>query len=81
VQIPGVPEEYVERSVTTASVLLVIAVGIVGLAVYLLPSLAGRRRRKAGAIAWLNVLLGWTVIGWVVALLWAMKADDDRAER
>ena len=76
-QIQGVPQDCLERNVTGATVLLVIAVGIAGLGVYLLPSLAGRRNRRAGAIAWLNVLLGWTVIGWVVALLLAMKADDD----
>jgi nitric oxide reductase large subunit len=80
-QIPGIPQDYLERNVTGASVLLVIAVGTVGLGVYLLPSLVGRRSRRAGAIAWLNVLLGWTVIGWVVALLFAMKADGRRAER
>jgi hypothetical protein len=80
-QIQGVPGGYLERNPTAASVLLVIAVGIVVLAVYLLPSIAGRRKWKAGAITWLNLLLGWTVIGWVVAMLWAMKADDGRAER
>ena len=80
-QIQGVPDGYLERNPTAASVLLVIAVGIVVLAVYLLPSIVGRRKRKAGAITWLNLLLGWTVIGWVVAMLWAIKADDGRAER
>jgi uncharacterized membrane protein YqaE (UPF0057 family) len=79
-QMQGVPEGYIERNVTVASVLLVIAMGIVGLAVYLLPLLVGRRRRKAGTIAWVNVLLGWTVIGWVVAMVWAM-GDDDRTEQ
>ena len=80
-QIQGVPEAYIERNVTGSSVLLVIAVGIVGLGVYLLPSLVSYRSRRAGAIAWLNVLLGWTVIGWVAALQLAMKADEDQAER
>jgi predicted Kef-type K+ transport protein len=80
-QSQGVPDGYLERNPTAASVLLVIAVGIMVLAVYLLPSIAGRRKQKAGAITWLNLLLGWTVIGWVVVMLWAIKADDGRAER
>jgi uncharacterized membrane protein YGL010W len=80
-QIQGVPDVYLERNVTAASVLLFIAVGILVLVVYLLPSIVGRRKRKAGVITWLNLLLGWTVIGWVVAMLWAMKADDGRTER
>jgi hypothetical protein len=41
-QIQGVPDVYLERNVTAASVLLVIAVGILVLVVYLLPSIVGR---------------------------------------
>jgi len=39
----------------------------------LTPSLvAGARHHHNGlAIFMLNLLLGWTVIGWVVALIWA----------
>jgi hypothetical protein len=48
-QIQGVPDGYLERNPTAASVLLVIAVGIMVLAVYLLPSIVGRRKQKAGA--------------------------------
>lgn len=41
---------------------------------YLLPSVvaAKRRHNNEGAIVALNILLGWTVIGWVGALVWAM---------
>lgn len=31
-----------------------------------------RSHQQRGAIFTLNLLLGWTVIGWVVALVWAM---------
>jgi hypothetical protein len=37
-------------------------------ALYFLPSIIGLRKRNAGAIFVLNLLLGWTVIGWVVSL-------------
>jgi hypothetical protein len=48
---------------------------------YLLPALiAGRRRhRQKLAITVLNILAGWTAIGWLVALVWACTADVDQA--
>jgi hypothetical protein len=39
--------------------------------VYLVPSIVGRRKRNAVAIFVLNLLLGWTFLGWVLALVWA----------
>jgi hypothetical protein len=43
--------------------------------VYLLPTYVAWAKTHANlaAIAMLNVLLGWTFIGWVVALVWAMS--------
>ncbi len=45
------------------------------IAVYALPSFIAyyRRLKDAGTITLVNLLLGWTVIGWVVALVWALK--------
>ncbi len=42
---------------------------LLSLALYFLPSIVGRNKRNFGAICALNFLLGWTVIGWVVALV------------
>jgi hypothetical protein len=41
--------------------------------VYFLPLIvaASRKHAQTGAIALLNLLLGWTVLGWVAALIWA----------
>jgi hypothetical protein len=33
---------------------------------------ACRKHRRAERIALLNLLLGWTVLGWLVALAWAL---------
>jgi len=41
------------------------------LLVYFLPSIIGHQKRSFGAIFVLNLLLGWTVIGWIAALIWA----------
>ena len=43
---------------------------------YFLPAFIAKDKRNAGSIFMLNLLLGWTVIGWVIALCWAMLNDD-----
>jgi len=50
-----------------------ILVAVLGLSVYFFPvALASHRKCKATAgIAVVNIFLGWTFIGWVVALAWA----------
>ena len=44
---------------------------------YFLPSIIAlaRGKRDLLAIFLLNFFLGWTVIGWLVALIWAAKHD------
>jgi ABC-type transport system involved in cytochrome c biogenesis permease component len=51
---------------------------LVGL--YFLPALLAlaRSHHQRLAIAALNLLLGWTVLGWVVALVWALTATPRR---
>jgi hypothetical protein len=41
--------------------------------VYFIPSMAAksRRHRNYSAIAILNLFLGWTLIGWILSLVWA----------
>lgn len=47
---------------------------LVGSALYFLPTIiaAGRGMRNTVAIFVLNMLLGWTFVGWVVSLVWAL---------
>ena len=54
----------------------VIVFVLAAVAIYFLPSIiAGIRDHHNGAsIAVLNLLLGWTFIGWVVALVWSVSA-------
>lgn len=49
---------------------------VIGLALYWLPTLVAWRRHhhQLGSIFVLNLLLGWTVIGWIVALTMAASA-------
>lgn len=34
-----------------------------------------RKKKDSTAIFWLDLLLGWTFIGWAIALIWATKKD------
>lgn len=47
------------------------------LALYFLPFLVatGRHKKNTGAIFVLNLFLGWTLVGWVVSLVWATTKD------
>ena len=50
-------------------------VSMIGLALYLLPA-ALAWHRNCEATVWItlvDVLLGWTVLGWVVSIWWAVK--------
>ena len=48
-----------------------------GFAMYFLPTIIAfaRNKRDTTSILLLNFFLGWTMIGWVVALVWAVKTD------
>jgi hypothetical protein len=48
-----------------------------GFAMYFLPTILAfaRNKRDTMGILLLNFFLGWTMIGWVVALVWAVKTD------
>jgi hypothetical protein len=35
-----------------------------------------KKRANTGAIFALNLFLGWSLIGWVVALVWALKEEQ-----
>lgn len=57
--------------------LLAILLLVVGFIVYFAPSLVayGREHPNQTSIFVLNLLLGWTLIGWVCALVWAFTAS------
>jgi hypothetical protein len=54
--------------------LLLIVFGVV---IYFVPSFWAMGKRNSGAIFALNLFLGWTFIGWVGALIWAIMDKDD----
>lgn len=56
---------------------------LMGAVIYFLPSLIAfsREHHQRGAILLLNIFLGWTLIGWVVALVWAATRVEGSASR
>jgi len=54
---------------------------VLGLLVYFIPAIVAwyRYHRNKGAIVALNVLLGWTILGWVAALVWSLMSTQTGA--
>lgn len=48
-----------------------------GTFIYLFPCFIAdlRKHENATAIAALNLLLGWTILGWIAAFVWALTAQ------
>jgi thiol:disulfide interchange protein len=67
-------------------ILAAILLMAVGIWIYFLPWLEARHRKhpNAASIGILNLLLGWTFLGWVAALVWAFtnpqRAATSRAD-
>lgn len=61
---------------TFAGFLLILVLIVVVFVVYFTPSFVAYRRKHTNftAILVLNICLGWTLVGWVVALVWAYTA-------
>ena len=59
---------------TIGSIFIVVLVGLVAIAVYLFPSMMARdlcEPRRVKLIFWLNLLTGWTVVGWLASVVLA----------
>lgn len=57
------------------SFFLAIVLMVGSICLYFLPSYVGAKKKNASAIFVLNFFLGWTVLGWVIALVWASTKD------
>lgn len=61
----------------TAALVNLVMVILLILTVYFIPAAVAshRRHRNAAAIFMTNLLLGWTFLGWAVAMIWACTAN------
>ena len=66
--------EPADRSWTTTKVVaVVVAILTAG---YMLPwAIAAVRDVRHWSVFWVNLLLGWTIIGWIIALIMALRAQ------
>lgn len=62
-----------DHGMVTTILFLAIAV-----AVYFIPNwiASARKHHNANAIFFTNLLLGWTALGWIAALVWSLTAVD-----
>ena len=65
-----------EKAASSNSGLIFMAV-LPLIAIYFIPTIIGFSRKKDNKvpILMLNLFLGWSLIGWVVALVWATSKD------
>jgi len=50
---------------------------IIGILIYMIPSINGWNKKHVTSIVWINLLLGWTVLGWIGALIWSFNSPLD----
>jgi len=50
------------------------------IALYFLPSFIGWNKKGVSSVILINIFFGWTLIGWVVALLWAINTSPETKE-
>lgn len=64
-----------ENTVTVIELILVVIL-------YMLPTLIAYARDipQRGKITVFNIILGWTLIGWIIAFLWARLAETTTEE-
>jgi ABC-type sugar transport system permease subunit len=66
--------ESIDRSWTTTKVVAVIVAILT--AGYMLPwAIAAVRDVRHWSVFWVNLLLGWTIVGWVIALVMSLRAQ------
>ena len=64
-------------------ILAVVFTALIGLAIYvwLIPIFIGNKTKNKKGIFWLDILLGWTFLGWVAALVWAVSAEKEEEKQ
>lgn len=65
------------------TILVGLALLVIAIAAYFLPTIVAGRREHPNKLAILvtNILLGWTFLGWCVAMIWACTGENRRQPR
>lgn len=72
-----------DRSAEGAVYMIAILFLLVGALLYFVPTAVAQYRKASNmtAVILINLLLGWTMIGWVVALIMAFAGDSGEAAK
>ncbi len=66
--------ENVDRSWTTTKIVAIVVAVLTG--GYMAPwAVAAVRDVRHWSVFWINLLLGWTVVGWIIALVMALRSQ------
>jgi hypothetical protein len=51
---------------------------LLGLSIYLVPTIIAFQKKHPSkrSILFTNILIGWSVIGWILALIWCFSSDN-----
>lgn len=58
-------------------VVIVVVAIIVGLFVYFIPTSVASGKKQSTQVFVVNLFFGWSLIGWVIALVWALQSDEN----
>lgn len=60
------------------TIISIVIISIIFLAIYIIPTIVAniRKHSQKTQILILNIFLGWSFIGWVIALIWAFKNEN-----
>jgi hypothetical protein len=72
----AVKQTMARHRITLVGLGLLALGALLAIFVYFLPSIIGRHKANSAAIFAMNLFLGWTLIGWVLALIWACTEDS-----
>jgi hypothetical protein len=59
------------------SVVMLLATLVFVGGIYFLPAIVAKKKRCYNSVLVVNFFLGWTLIGWVVALAWATYPEKE----
>lgn len=70
----GAHVENIDRSWTTTKIVAIVVAVLTG--GYMAPwAVAAVRDVRHWSVFWVNLLLGWTIIGWVIALVMSLRSQ------
>lgn len=74
----GVSDEPIGTASASVGIVFTLIFGTISFSLWWLPTIIGSKRTNGWAIFWVNFLLAWTVIGWIVALVMSLSYDHGK---